>query len=370
MATLATIRGEVRRLLADLNERAYATATGDGTTLAFPLPDQNIVGTSPIIAETALTEEVQSITTNITNPPYLSAVVVRGNQSGISGTVGVYGTDWEGRTTSDSISLSGTDAVPGAVLFKTVTQVDLPVATNPEDDAVQVYTPHSVSCSVDGSPDTNWTMDFDSGWFTFDSGYAPGADLEVAWVYQYTQYNNADILSAVNAAVADVWAEIPKTTLDTSTITASSDTHEYALPTDCARLVRVDKRATANSPYEKEHNWRVVEDGATRYLYLFPAPTSGETVRLHYVSEPTFFSSDTDTMAAARLPERSKWAIIYLACFYLCEQKLLPRARTNQFKNAEGANVPKVYEIQRIAADFRSLAELEMRKLRLGPKRF
>lgn len=368
MATLATIRGEVKRLLADLDERAYAQATADGVTTAFPLPDQNIVGKTSILAATALIGVAQDITTDLINPPYAKILYVQGNAPGIAGNVVITGTDYQGDAATDTIALSGATAVAGTVKFKTVTQVTLPVETHAKTDTVKVYAAHSVSCTVDSVAETGFILDFDSGWVEFTA--APAADSTIIWSYHYSQYNNADILSAVNAAVADVWAEIPKTTLDTSTIAASSGTYEYALPSDCARLVRVDKRATANSPYEKEHNWRVVEDGATRYLYLFSAPTSGETVRLHYVSEPTFFSSDTDTMATARLPERSKWAIIYLACFYLCEQKLLPRARTNQFKNAEGANVPKVYEIQRIAADFRSLAELEMRKLRLGPKRF
>lgn len=368
MATLATIRGEVRRLLADLDERAYAQATADGVTKSFPLPDQNIVGKTIIMPDTGLTDVVQAISTGLVNPPYAALLYIIGNAAGIAGDIVITGTDWKGDTATDTITLDGTTAVAGTTLFKTVTSIQLPIETHTDTDVVSVYADHSIVCTVDSVAETGFTADFDSGWIDFTA--APASGSEIIWSYHYNQYNDDDVLSAINVALAHIWAEVPKTTLDTTTITASSSTYEYALPSDCARLVRVDSRSSTTQPYEKENNWRVVENGATRYLYLFSAPSDGDTIRLHYVPEPTLFSYDTDTLTTVRLPERAKWAIIYLSCFYLCEQKLLPRARTNQFKNAEGVNVPKPYEVQRIAADFRGLAELEMRKLRLGPKRF
>lgn len=270
--TLSDIKREVRRLLSDLDETAYAQTTGDGVTMAFPLPDQNI--------------------------------------------------------SAD----------------------------------------YNVGCLVNGVPTAGFTVDRDSGWVRFNTPPASGADI--VWEYHYTQYNEADLLSAINDAVHNIWAEAPKTKLDTATIIAESNKSEYVLPEDCVRLIRVDRRSSPESPYEKVREWRVFEDNGAKYLYILSSPSPGETIRLHYIPEPTFFFDDTDTMDMVRLPERAKWAIIYLTCFYLCEEKLLPRARTNQFKNAEGVNVPKAYEVQRIAADFRTLADIELRRMRLGPKRF
>lgn len=372
MATLASLAGEVRRLLDDLNERAKATASGDASTTFFPLPHQNIVGRSNVIPETALTDEAQTVTTNLVNPPHISVVYAKGNASGVAGNVVVTGTDFEGESTSDTIALSGSSAVAGTVLFKTITSIALPIETHAGTDTVVVYVASPLTCAVDGGskvPGTDWICDYESGWFRFVSG-APDAGGEIIWNYIYSHYNKDDILSAINHAISDVWSEVPRTTTDTTTITAASTTYEYALPSTCLRLIRVDSRTSSTQPYEKLNNWRVVENGSTKYLYLFSAPTDGDTVRLHYIAEPGTMDEDSDTLAGVGLPERAKWAVVYGACFYLCENKLLPRARTNQFKNAEGVNVPKVYEIQRISADFRALTDIEMRKLRIGAKRW
>lgn len=368
MATLATIRGEVKRLLDDLNQTAYASAEGDGVTTKFPLPDQNIVGKTSILPATALTNTTQAITTDIINPPKTDILYVIGNDANVSGSVVISGTDYQDDPATDTITLAGTTESAGTTLFKTVDSITLPPYTVADTETVRVYTPHSVSCTIDSTANTGFIVDFDSGWVTFASAPAEGG--EILWVYEYSQFNDDDILSALNNAIADIWAEVPRVTLDTTSLVPDSSTFEYALPASCARLIRVDRRNSATSPYEKLRNWRVVESGATKYLYLFEAPTSSDTVRLHYVPEPTWFVDDLDTLAGIGLPERAKWALIYMACFYLCEGKLLPRSRTNQFKNAEGVNVPKIYEVQRVAADFRTLAELEMRKVRLGAKRW
>lgn len=368
MATLASLVGEVRRLMDDLSERGAATATGDGSTTSFPLPHQNIIGKSPVLSATPLTSGSQTITDDIINPPRYSIVYVQGNASGITGNVVLTGTDWQDDTATDTIALSGTSAEAGTTYFKTITQVTLPAETHAGTDTVRIYAPSTVQCTIDGVAETGWTADLENGWFTFSA--APLSGEILAWTYSYSQYSRSDILSAVNHAVFDTWNEVPRATTDTASIVADSSTYEYALPSNCLRLIRVEKRASATSPYEKENEWRVIESGSTKTLKLFQAPSPSETIRLHYIAEPGTLDEDSDTLAGAGLPERAKWSVIYGACFYLCENKLLPRVRTNQFKNAEGANVPKVYEIQRVASDFKTLADLEMRKLRIGVKRW
>lgn len=368
MATLATIKGEIRRLVADLPQTAYASAEGDAVTTRFPLPDENIIGRVNILPATTLLTAAQTITTGILNP-YKAQVLYLVSSSASpaqAGNVILVGTDFEDQPLTETKALNSATAVATTALFKTVTSITLPVRVA-AGETVTIWVPNSMACTVDATANTGWTMDFDSGWVDFTS--APGAGLEILWTYMYYQFNDKDILSSINAAVADVWAEVAQAKLDSATIVADSSTYEYALPTDCSRLVRVDSRSSDTSPYMQEHNWRVITNEGTRYLYLY-TPSTGTTYRLHYVSEPTYFEEDTDTLASRNIPERGKWAVIYMGCYYLIQGKLLPRARTNQFKNAEGVNVPKIFEVQRIAADFRALAEIEMRKVRLGVKRW
>lgn len=230
----------------------------------------------------------------------------------------------------------------------------------------------SVVVKVDGvvqvAP-TQYTVDYEAGLLTFVTAPPDGAVIFIS--YQFKFYSQDDILDALNQAVVDVWAEIPPVSADTTTITGlSPGTYEYSLPDDCERIIRVEYRPTEMSMYELVTGWRVVRNGFTKMLKLLsPQPTG--TYRLHYVASPGQFTSIDDSLEGATgLPASAKWAVIYLACFYMLEDKLLSRVRTNQFKNAEGVNVPKIYEVQRVAADFRTLADVELRKLRIGPKRF
>jgi hypothetical protein len=59
-------------------------------------------------------------------------VKVKGNASGVNNVVKVYGTNFAGDAISESITPNGTTAVAGALAFKTITKVDLPVADHTE----------------------------------------------------------------------------------------------------------------------------------------------------------------------------------------------------------------------------------------------
>lgn len=79
------------------------------------------------LAATDLNAAAQSITTGITNPAVPRNVKVDGNASGINNVVKVWGTDMAGAEISEEITPNGTTAVAGALAFKTITKIDLPV---------------------------------------------------------------------------------------------------------------------------------------------------------------------------------------------------------------------------------------------------
>lgn len=70
---------------------------------------------------------VQAITTGITNPAVPRNIRIDGNVSGITGKVKITGTDFAGTVITEEIQADGTTAKDGALAFKTVTKIDLPV---------------------------------------------------------------------------------------------------------------------------------------------------------------------------------------------------------------------------------------------------
>ena len=82
------------------------------------------------LAATDLNATVQSITTGLTSPLAPRNIKVDGNASGINNVVKVWGTDFAGAAISEEITPNGTTAVAGALAFKTITKVDLPVEDN------------------------------------------------------------------------------------------------------------------------------------------------------------------------------------------------------------------------------------------------
>lgn len=91
-----------------------------------------------VLAATALTDAVQTISTGITHPDYPRTVTVKGNAAGITGDVVITGANAAGETITDTIALNGSTEVEGIKAFKTVTSVQLPVETNAGTDTVSV----------------------------------------------------------------------------------------------------------------------------------------------------------------------------------------------------------------------------------------
>lgn len=90
-------------------------------------------------AAIALTGSPQTgIATGFTNPDVPRNVTAKGNASGITGNVVVYGTNRKGESITETIALSGASEIAGNKAFATVTAVDLPAETNVGTDTVSI----------------------------------------------------------------------------------------------------------------------------------------------------------------------------------------------------------------------------------------
>ena len=79
-----------------------------------------------ILASTALTTAVQTITSGITNPDFPRLLAID-SDGAATGNVVITGTNIRGETVTDTIALNGTNAVDGVVAFKTILSIQLPV---------------------------------------------------------------------------------------------------------------------------------------------------------------------------------------------------------------------------------------------------
>lgn len=99
------------------------------------------LGTNTAVhAAVTLTGAAQTVTTGITNPDAPRALLVKGNASGIVGTVTIYGRDVNGSAMSEKISLNGSSAVLGNAAFAVITKIVLPAKTNASGDTVSIGT--------------------------------------------------------------------------------------------------------------------------------------------------------------------------------------------------------------------------------------
>jgi len=364
MTTLAQLVGQVRRTLADFNERGAATATGDGTQTVWNLPDRNIVGNDTILAATALTAAEQTITDEIVDLPFYSVVRVEGNAAGIAGDVVVNGLSWDNSTATDTIALNGTTVVSGTTKFKgTPTSIVLPVLTHAAD-TVKVTSGTSIVCTVATVSNTAWVCDYETGWLEFTA--APADAAEVLWSYYFSHFSHDDIVTAVNYGLDRLYPYFYVTDLDT-TVSTTSDTYEYTLP-DCEEVIGMEWRSSSDYPWKrfKQRRYEVVKHGTTKYLKLHDNPPTG-SIRLQLVQRPESFTADSDTLTDLGLPERAAGPLVTYACWWLINTHLAKRARSDVAIANQAEGSVTVYEMQRATAAFALAFETELQMKRMSP---
>ena len=85
-----------------------------------------------VLPLTNLSAAAQVLTSGFLNPAVPRNLQIDGNVSGINGKVKITGTNYAGKEISEEITANGTTVVEGALAFKTITKIELPV---------QVHTP-------------------------------------------------------------------------------------------------------------------------------------------------------------------------------------------------------------------------------------
>jgi hypothetical protein len=366
MSTLAQLVSSVRRALSDFNERASASDTGDGSQTVFRLPDQNIIGPETVLASTALAVAAQTVTTNLTDPPYVAVVSIKGGAAGMAGNVVVTGTDWQGDAATSTIALNGTAKVNGTQKFKTITSILLPAYTNGITDTVTVTSAHSLSCTVASVANTSFILDFDTGWFQFDS--APADAAAIVWNYQFAHWSKADIVAAINFGIDALYPYFYVTDLDTTTVSTVSSTYEYALPALTEVVTGVEWRESSSYPWKRLKLWRysIRRDGTTGYLQFHDNPSAG-SVRLSLIKRAARLVEDTDSTTDLGLPSQAEQSIIFFACWNLLTNELTRRVRSDQAVATMGEGVPVPDQFQRAISAFRFAYEMSLKSNRMRP---
>lgn len=95
----------------------------------IPKADAVAESDTAVMGLTVLGAEAQSIIAGLTSPAVPRNIKVDASAA-ITTKVKVYGTNFAGEAISEELQLTGTDAVAGALAFRTITKVDLPARTN------------------------------------------------------------------------------------------------------------------------------------------------------------------------------------------------------------------------------------------------
>jgi hypothetical protein len=91
-----------------------------------------------VLAATAFTDAVQTITTGITQPDFPRALSATGNDGNVDGNVTITGKNIRGEVVTDTLNMNGTDTVVGVVAFASVTSVQLPVYDTADTETISV----------------------------------------------------------------------------------------------------------------------------------------------------------------------------------------------------------------------------------------
>ena len=365
MTTLAQLIGQTRRMLSDFNQRGSASATGDAAQTVWRLPNENILGNDTVLAATALAATTQTITDEIVDPPFYGALKVQGGAAGMTGTVTVTGTSWDGSAATEDFTLSGTTVDTGTTKFKTVTSIALPVLTNDVTDTVTVATGTSVVCTVATVANTSWIVDYDTGWLEFDS--APADAAAIVWNYQYTHFPHDSIFNAINHGVDRLFPFFYVVDVDT-TLSTVTGTYEYTMQTGTEDVVSVEWRSSSTYPWTPllRRRYRFQKHGTARTLILRDSPPAG-SLRVCYIKRPALFTADSDSLTDLELPDRAAGPLITFASWWLLNERLAARAQSDEAIANLGEGAAPIAEMQRAAAAFRIAFESEVQFKRMHP---
>lgn len=167
-----------------------------------------------------------------------------------------------------------------------------------------------------------------------------GEQPDANGVYPQTVWTDQFLLDGINNANSlieqeglDVWWQVAK---DTS-LTTVAGTNKYTLPAGVEEILTLWVGAVSAGTNYTQADYNGFEDivggtaytiqteGATKYLYLFPVPTTAQTVTIKYLAHQTELTT-ADTTAVTTLPDKYHmffvWKAIAEARYREEEQKL------------------------------------------------
>lgn len=233
-----------------------------------------------------------------------------------------------------------------------------------------VYETEGVTCTVDGSPTTSFTMDYDSSWLTFDT--APGSGATIVFTYSWVTWTEERIKEAINSAIDELFGPFHVVGMNDALAYAGPETlAETAAGYDLEPEDRVTqvfyKQSASDTYWRRITDWEVFTDGTSKYIRFHRDLPSGTTLRIHYLVRPGNLDKSTDTLeGTAGLPTRAKEPVILLAMSSLIVDRVNKRVRDDRAHNTQNENPVKSYEIIQDANLMRNQAEVAMRRLRMG----
>ena len=155
-----------------------------------------------ILASTALTTAIQTISTGITNPDFPRLLSID-SDGAASGDVLITGTNIRGEVVTDTIALNTTTEVAGVVAFKTITSIRLPVKQASES----VFVGWLDGLGLQSIPWSTEVISEDSGNATDTGGTVLTRDSDEIEKCVYNPTTECD--ASVSKAVVYISTELP-----------------------------------------------------------------------------------------------------------------------------------------------------------------
>lgn len=232
-----------------------------------------------------------------------------------------------------------------------------------------VYEADGVDVSVDGSTlteDTDYEVDYDTGWLTFDT--APAADGDIIIDYSVVLHTDEQIMEAINASLNDCYGPLvvqgqndTLTTDGTPELLCETEAGDDLAPDDIVERVEY-----WDDPFwVMLHDWRIDNHSGSKYIHFRRLPATGTKIRISYIVRPGPLDTGDETLeGTAGLPSAAKDAVVPFACAKLVSQQLTARTHSNQFYNAEGQSAAKPYDLRMRIQDLMGEGELALRRAR------
>lgn len=348
----------VRDKLSDIPHPHKAVATGNGEQRTFTLPDRRLIAPS-IIAELPFTEDT-TFTEGFDWPDAPMSVKAMLADNGMAKlTVSMSSVAWPytgQKFTPQEITVSdgGFSTLTGVGVIESLTISNYSGGAN----TLAMETVGSLTCYVDGALQVdNYSIDYMNGVVEFYPGGEPANGSEIEFEYFTCRFSSDEVRNAVTGAIFAVLREVPKVLSTTVTFNGT----EVVVP-GAHNIVAIEY--DDDGKYMRRYDWRTFKDHDGLHIKLYAASDREHRILYTSLDVPEYYADDLDNY----LPVGAENAIVYKACGDLLYAQLASRVYTNEFKNVEGGNVVRVYELQRAAADFISLYQMEMRRVRAGTK--